>query len=322
MAAETEIIRQKLTQLLTQDPYLLRVFPSAGNIERAKLSRARLLLKNARDNNVDLSSAVEAAIAIEVIHLATLVHDDVIDDSPMRRNAASFKASHGNKSAVLYGDYLFSLGVNHVQATQNAACASVFTECIHDTCRGEAIQDLVLSDPQFSPKIEDLYGVARGKTGALFAFCTQAPALIRADTPEALQTALKEIGYLLGLAYQLADDVLDLAGTQENLGKPACNDLRENCMTTPLFRLMQELNMDWQQLRTRYLNNENELSEYFLHSASYKVLKAEIDAVKSQLDRLVDVCRSHDWEIQEIVAYFWGEYVQNRLYSLKDAECH
>lgn len=322
MAAETEIIRQKLTQLLTQDPYLLCVFPSAGNIERAKLSRARLLLKNARDNNVDLSSAIEAAIAIEVIHLATLVHDDVIDDSPMRRNAASFKASHGNKSAVLYGDYLFSLGVNHVQATQNAACASVFTECIRDTCRGEAIQDLVLSDPQFSPKIEDLYGVARGKTGALFAFCTQAPALIRADTPEALQTALKEIGYLLGLAYQLADDVLDLAGTQENLGKPACNDLRENCMTTPLFRLMQELNMDWQQLRSRYLNNENELSEYFLHSASYKVLKAEIDAVKSQLDRLVDVCRSHDWEIQEIVAYFWGEYVQNRLYSLKDAECH
>ena len=322
MAAETEIIRQKLTQLLTQDPYLLRVFPSAGNIERAKLSRARLLLKNARDNNVDLSSAIEAAIAIEVIHLATLIHDDVIDDSPMRRNTASFKASHGNKSAVLYGDYLFSLGVNHVQATQNAACASVFTECIHDTCRGEAIQDLVLSDPQFSPKIEDLYGVARGKTGALFAFCTQAPALIRADTPAALQVALKEIGYLLGLAYQLADDVLDLAGTQENLGKPACNDLRENCMTTPLFRLMQELNMDWQQLRARYLNNENELSDYFLQSASYQSLKAEIDAVKDELDNLVGVCRSHDWEIQQIVAYFWSEYVQNRLYSLKDAECH
>lgn len=322
MAAETEIIRQKLTQLLTQDPYLLRVFPSAGNIERAKLSRARLLLKNAKDNNVDLSLAIEAAIAIEVIHLATLIHDDVIDDSPMRRNTASFKASHGNKSAVLYGDYLFSLGVNHVQATQNAACASVFTECIHDTCRGEAIQDLVLSDPQFSPKIEDLYGVARGKTGALFAFCTQAPALIRADTPAALQAALKEIGYLLGLAYQLADDVLDLAGTQENLGKPACNDLRENCMTTPLFRLMQELSMDWEQLRVRYLNNENELSDYFLQSASYKSLKAEIDAVKNELDSLVAVCRSNDWEIQEIVAYFWGEYVQNRLYSLKDAECH
>lgn len=322
MAAETEIIRQKLTQLLTQDPYLFRVFPSAGNIERAKLSRARLLLKNAKDNKVDLNVAIEAAIAIEVVHLATLIHDDVIDDSPMRRNTASFKASHGNKSAVLYGDYLFSLAVNHVQATQNGACASVFTECIHDTCRGEAIQDLVLSEPQFSPSTEDLYSVARGKTGALFAFCTQAPALIRSDTSEALQAALKEIGYLLGLAYQLADDVLDLAGTQENLGKPACNDLRENCMTTPLFRLMQEFNMDWQQLRNRYLNNENELTEYFLQSASYKTLKSEIDAVKDELDRLVGVCSSHDWEIQEIVAYFWGEYVQNRLYSLKDAECH
>jgi geranylgeranyl pyrophosphate synthase len=195
MAADTTVIRQKLTQLLTQDSYLSRVFPSTGNIERAKLSRARLLLKNAKDNNVDLSTAIEAAVAIEVVHLATLVHDDVIDDSPMRRNSASFKASHGNKSAVLYGDYLFSLAVNHVQTTQNGACASVFTECIHDTCRGEAIQDLMLSSPDFSPRTEDLFAVARGKTGALFAFCTQAPALIRADTPEVLQAALKEIGY-------------------------------------------------------------------------------------------------------------------------------
>ena len=318
--SETEVIRQRLTEILTRDEYLSRVFPFTGDLSKAKFSRAKLLLKNASDNGVDLNLALEAALGIEMVHLATLIHDDVIDDSNLRRNEQSFRSVKGDKGAVLYGDYLFSSSVNQIQTTQNQGCSRVFVECINTTCRGEAIQDLLLTETDYQPTLELMHEVARGKTGALFSFCTEAPAWIANGISESVKNALKEIGYLLGLGYQLADDVLDIAGVEENLGKPAGNDLMQNCMTTPLFVMMNHQNLSWNELREKYVENCSLLQDDFLNGESFVEIKDQIGNIKNKLDNLVQLCNNENWEIGGIVSLFWSLYVKKRMDLLLDAK--
>ncbi len=313
MISEIEHTRKRLIEILTEDKLLAQVFPFTGDLESAKLSRARLLMKNAADNSVDLNQALEAAIGIEMVHLATLIHDDVIDDSDLRRNQDSFRAAKGDKGAVLYGDYLFSSAIQQIISTQNQECASAFVESINNTCRGEAIQDLFLTSEEFSPTIEDMHDVARGKTGALFAFCTLGPACVKGTISELGKSTLKEIGYLLGLAYQLTDDVMDILGVEENLGKPAGNDLNKNCMTTPLYMLMQEYELEWRDLRKRYTEGNADIKSDFIASHSFEQVKTQITDIKKDLDDKVEICRNENWQIGEIVELFWSLYVEKRI---------
>jgi heptaprenyl diphosphate synthase len=317
---DTETIRQKLTDLLTSDSLLSRVFPLTGDLSRAKFSRAKLLLKNALDNKADEKLAIEAAIGIEMVHLATLVHDDVIDDSNLRRNEASFRATKGDKGAVLYGDYLFSSAVRQIQNTQNQGCAKAFVGCINETCRGEAIQDLLLTASDFNPTLQIMYEVARGKTGALFSFCTEAPAWMLPNTSMELKNALREIGFLLGLGYQLADDTLDISGVEENLGKPAGNDLNQNCMTSPLFLMMNEKGDSWESFRGHYLSGNGDLKVDFLSGPIYEKVKSEITKIRYQLQDKIQICSKNNWKIETIVNIFWEQYVQKRMSLLKDLE--
>lgn len=320
MSEHAETVRSKLKALLTRDPLLKRVFSSTGDLDRAKLSRARLLLKNATDNGVDLDLAIEAAVGIELVHLATLIHDDVIDDSELRRNEQSFRSAKGDKSAVLYGDYLFSAAVAQIQNTQEAGCAKVFVESIHQTCRGEALQDLLLTSEGFDPELENLFDVSRGKTGALFSFCTEAPAWMNVKVKDEIKNHLREIGYLLGLGYQLADDVLDIAGVEANLGKPAGNDLQKNTMTTPLYLMMKSQNKNWKEFREYYFGNGEKLKSEFLNSAQHEKLLSLIDEAEQKVNALVQACANEGWEINEIVQFFWNLYIKKRLELLKDIE--
>jgi len=310
MMTETDHIRARLTEVLTADTLLSQVFPFTGDIEKAKLSRAKLLMKNARDNKTPYQQALDAAVGVEIAHLASLIHDDVIDDSDMRRNQASFRAAKGDKNAILYGDYLFTLSVHHIQSTQNYECAKLFVECIKNTCRGETIQDLLLNSADFKPTLEIMAEVAKGKTGALFAFCTQAPACINSDTPTEVKTALNEIGHLLGLAYQLADDFLDIISTETNLGKPVGHDLQQNCLTTPLLMMAQETGQDWYSFRQGYLQDELKIKTDFLNSNSYTQIKAQLSTIKQTLDQHIETCTQQHWHIDEIVDLFWLRYIK------------
>ncbi len=316
--SEVDIIRQRLTGIFTEDELLSKVFSFTGDLGRAKFSRAKLLMKNATDNSVNADLALEAALGIEMVHLATLIHDDVIDDSDMRRSEKSFRSAKGDKGAVLYGDYLFSSAVKQIQTTQNEGCSKVFVECINETCRGEAIQDLLLTSPDFTPTLEIMHEVAKGKTGALFSFCTEAPAWISEGTSMVVRGALKEIGFLLGLGYQLADDVLDITGVEENLGKPAGNDLVQNCMTTPLFMMMQESGLSWNEFREVNIKSRCDLKMNFLNGPIYSEIKGQILKIKMDLDSKVTICKNENWDITEIVSIFWGLYVEKRMSLLKD----
>ena len=313
-----QVLREKLSRILKGDPVLADIFPLTGNLERAKFSRGRLLCKMASDNGASLDLAVEAAVGLELVHLATLIHDDVIDDADLRRDRASFRSIKGDRAAILFGDYLFSAAIHQIQVTQNSGCAQIFTERVFDTCRGESIQDLTLTWEDSRPSLDLLKEAARGKTGALFAFCTEA-SLWMIDANEQQKKAARECGFLCGLAFQWADDLLDIAGSTTDLGKPAGNDLLKNTMTTPLFLLMQEKNMTWQQLREVYSSKTSLLVSDFFNGPAYIQFLGLIDQVQQQLMQLGSILEQSGIKIQDTLNLFWSKYVQSRMDSLKDA---
>ena len=316
-ALNPEVLRSKLRHIISKDPICADLFPLTGNLDRAKFSRGRLLCKIAFDNGLNLEQAQEAAVGLELVHLATLVHDDVIDDSDLRRDKASLRSVKGDRAAILFGDFLFSAAIKQIQSTQSQDCATTFTERVYDTCRGESIQDLMLTWEDSKPNLPLLIEAARGKTGALFSFCTEAPLWSGNYSPEQRAKA-RECGFLGGLAFQLADDLLDIAGSSKDLGKPAGNDLVKNTMTTPLFLVMQEQKLTWQQLRDKYCSNTSALRDDFFQGEAHQQLLTLIEKTKLQLQQLGNELERSGVTIQESLELFWSRYVQSRMLSLKD----
>lgn len=314
-----DFLRTRFKAFFEKDSLMANILPLAGNLDRAKFSRAKLLLKIAEDNRVDMEQAVNAALGVEMVHLATLVHDDVIDDADMRREQDSFRSKRGNKSAILYGDYLFSSAIDQIQQTQSSGCSKLFTERVKDTCRGESIQDLYLTEKESSPTLDLLHEVARGKTGALFAFCTEAPLWMNREFSEISRKCMGEIGFLSGLGYQLADDILDIGGTKANLGKSTCNDLLKNVMTTPLFMFMKELRLNWNTLRDSFFHRTDDFSNEFLESESFEKIKIQINDIRGLIEEKLEIVEKDGVVMREVVEIFWHRYVTQRMKQLSDS---
>jgi geranylgeranyl pyrophosphate synthase len=313
-----QILRDRLAVILTAEPALAAAFSNLGDLERAKFSRAKLLCKIARDNGADAQLATEASIGLELVHLATLIHDDVIDDADLRRDKKNLRSVKGDRCAILFGDYLFASAIKQVQNSQSSGLASAFIDRIVDTCRGESIQDLSLTWEDSTPTEALLTEAARGKTGALFAFCCEAPLWMNHENEELIQKA-RECGFLCGLAFQLADDLLDMAGSTDDLGKPAGNDLIKNTMTTPLFYFMEAKSLNWEELRANYATNTDQLKKDFFSSSAYPKLLERITQIKSDLKILGDELEQSNININETLSLFWSRYVQSRMTELKDA---
>jgi geranylgeranyl pyrophosphate synthase len=317
MSFDVEKLRDKLQNLLYRDAALANIFPLAGNLERAKFSRARLLTHIAAENELNLDLALEAGMGLEVVHLATLIHDDVIDEADLRREKRSFRNVKGDRGAILFGDYLFSTAIHQIQSTQNSGCAKLFTNRVFDTCRGESIQDLLLTWEDSSPNEALLEEAALGKTGALFSFCTEAPFWF-ADFDQTTRSKAGQVGLLFGLGFQLADDLLDLAGDTLNLGKKAGNDLVKNTMTIPLFYLMQEKGLNWKQLRETYVSNLDQLKDDFFQGTSYPKLLQKIESTYCELTQLTAWLEERNITIKETAEKFWDNYVIKRMMTLND----
>ena len=175
---------------------------------------------------------VNLAACVEFIHTATLLHDDVVDESDMRRGLASANAVFGNKASVLVGDFLFARafqlmtddGALRVMAILSAASATI--------AEGEVLQMSTQND--LSTSLERYLEVIHGKTAALFAAACRVGAVV-AGRPASEELALETFGTNLGMAFQLVDDALDYAADQERLGKTVGDDFREGKITLPVL---------------------------------------------------------------------------------------
>lgn len=203
--------------------------------------RAYLLLAAAADEQDQVPvAAIDAAAALELLHLATLVHDDIIDDAPLRRGVASVHSRFGKKTAVLSGDYLFSLAMTLIAsiAEDYPVKYSEFSRAISQICLGELSQHQHNRDPDLT--VYSYLRIIAGKTGVLFALAMYAGAILNGD-PEAKARLMGRFGHYIGMHFQLADDCLDYEASTETMRKLTSKDLAEGVVTLPLiFALAQK----------------------------------------------------------------------------------
>ena len=205
----------------------------AGHLINAggKRIRPMLTLATARLFGYDGDDHVKLAAAVELIHGATLLRDDVVDASALRRGAETANIIWGNKESVLVGDYIFSRAFELMVDAKNLSVLQVLSRASGVIAEGEVLQ---LTTQKNTATTFDMYiAVVEAKTAALFAGATQSGALI-AGADAAQEEAMRRYGHNLGVAYQLIDDALDYAGFEADLGKSVGDDFREGKMTLPV----------------------------------------------------------------------------------------
>ncbi len=177
------------------------------------------------------------AAAIEALHTATLIHDDVIDGALLRRGQSTLNAVWTPAGTVMAGNYLFARAAALAAETGHPRVIRLFAETLNTIVDGELRQAFAVRD-WGQPK-ERYYERIYGKTAALFAVATQSPAVL-GDAPSEAEEALRRYGYHLGMAFQIVDDILDFVADAKTLGKPAGSDLAAGIITLPVYYYLQD----------------------------------------------------------------------------------
>jgi len=202
-----------------------------------KRVRPALLILSAKVFGEETDDAViRLATVMELLHLATLVHDDIIDGAEMRRGRRAVSTQWGNNTAVLMGDWLYMSAFETALHQRNLAILDSLTEATRKMTEGELIQLTLIGNIRITE--EQHLDIVRRKTGFLFSACCRVGGILRGAS-ETEQLALADYGMNLGIAFQLTDDLLDFTSDSEKLGKPVLSDLREGKLTLPLIRLLE-----------------------------------------------------------------------------------
>jgi octaprenyl-diphosphate synthase len=230
MAAVNAVIRERMaSRHAPRIPEVTAHLVDAGG----KRLRPLLTLAAARMLGYQGSDHVKLAATVEFIHTATLLHDDVVDESHRRRGRPTANLLWDNKSSVLVGDYLFSRSFQLMVETGNLRVLDILANASATIAEGEVLQLTAAQDLRTD---EGVYlQVIRGKTAALFSAATEVGAVI-AEAPEAQVRALFDYGDALGIAFQIVDDILDYGGQDAVIGKNTGDDFRERKLTLPVIK--------------------------------------------------------------------------------------
>jgi geranylgeranyl pyrophosphate synthase len=180
-----------------------------------------------------------AAMAIEFIHNATLIHDDLIDGAPTRRGLRTIHETLGPNPAIIIGDYYFAKGANLMSQIGNPEIDAVLSQTVMTICFGEMLQ--LTSQRRYDQSLEEYYAKIERKTAVLLAASTFCGAVLGGLDDRQVE-AIRSFGRLLGMSFQIADDVLDYLATEEEVGKPVGNDLKQGTVTLPLMLARQSTN--------------------------------------------------------------------------------
>lgn len=231
-----------------------------------KRIRPALTLLSGQFYNYDLTSLLPMATAAEVLHTATLVHDDAIDNSPTRRGRSTVYKVWGEEKAILLGDYLFAEAGALTATTRNLRVIKLFADTLKTISSGELNQafnafNLEQSHEQYFHRVSQ-------KTAALFRMSTESGAVL-SQAPEASIQILIEYAHNLGIAFQIVDDILDFIGTEEELGKPVGSDLTQGTLTLPAIMLLEQ-----------YPEN-NPVKRFFTNKTDQEDIKKAIELVRN-----------------------------------------
>ena len=230
------------------------------------------------------SEHVDLAVIVELIHVATLVHDDIVDEAEWRRSQPTLNARWGNSLSVLLGDWLFAHALNLSSEFDNVEVSRAIASAAREVCTGEIIQTQRRFDLHLG--IDDYLRIIEMKTGSLFAVAADLGAMLsKAD--QATQNSLKIFGQKIGTAYQIYDDCIDIAGNERLTGKTLGSDLRKGKLTLPVLMLLSGRNgADKEHFSQLILDARfEEIAQLLKSSHTNGALGASIDAGQTLLSQ-------------------------------------
>lgn len=237
MVADLAAVEAALRDEIQRDPEAVSAPMADLFAAGGKRLRPALVLLSAKCGEYDIEKLMPAAMAVELTHAATLVHDDVIDRSAVRRGRPTIAASLGDEPAIVIGDFYFAKAYEHAARTASAEVVSILARTVMEICAGEVQQQSIRY--RYSTGVEEYMPRIEAKTATLLAACCDIGAVL-AGLPDSQRSALHEYGRYLGLAFQIADDVLDYLGSEEEIGKPIGHDIAEGFATLPLMIARQD----------------------------------------------------------------------------------
>ncbi|HHW42331.1 heptaprenyl diphosphate synthase [Desulfofundulus thermobenzoicus] len=234
---ELAVVERELQNALqTPDPLLTE---TATHLLKAggKRLRPAFSLLGGKCFNFNLERILPLAVALELIHMATLIHDDVVDDAQTRRGKPTIRACWGNRISTHVGDYLFARSLIIIARYDNPLIPRVLADTSVKMCEGE-IQQISGSFTEDQSVRDYFYRINR-KTALLIAASCQLGA-VACGAPADIHLALRRYGHYLGMAFQITDDILDLVARQGQLGKPVGSDLRQGIITLPVIYALEQ----------------------------------------------------------------------------------
>lgn len=238
LSSDIEAINSLIIDSLTVDETLIKLVGTYLSESGGKRIRPILTVLSSKIFGYQGENAIKLAAAIEFIHMATLLHDDVVDNSTMRRFKPSANAVWGNNASILVGDFLFSQAFKLMVSTKVIPALTVLSNASSIIIKGEVSQLMKLEDKKFISEQEYLK-IINAKTAELFSASCQVGAILAEKKDEA--RILKEFGFCLGNIFQIADDALDYLSDSKSVGKNAGDDFYEGKVTLPLILLTKKI---------------------------------------------------------------------------------
>ena len=233
--SDMQSVNQLIQQQVDSDVALINQLGFYIVNSGGKRLRPLLTVLAARALNIQSQQHHTLAAIIEFIHTATLLHDDVVDESTMRRGRETANALFGNQASVLVGDFLYTRSFQMMVSLNSMRVMEILSDSTNRIAQGEVQQLMNCNDPNTTE--ESYFDVIYGKTARLFEAATQLAAVITGQTKE-IEVAMQDYGKHLGTAFQLADDLLDYESDADAMGKNAGDDLAEGKPTLPLLYAM------------------------------------------------------------------------------------
>lgn len=243
--SDINLIEQTLEDTIKAESPLLRQASLHLLQAGGKRIRPVFVLLAGKFGDYDIHAMKNVAVALELIHMASLVHDDVIDDAEIRRGQETIKAKWDNLTAMYTGDYIFARSLELMTAIPNPLVHQILSDTIVELCIGEIEQ--IKDKYYFNQNLRDYLRRIKRKTALLIAASCQLGAVC-ANTHEQVYRKLYQFGYYVGMSFQITDDILDFTATEEELGKPSGSDLLQGNITLPVLYAMED-----QQLREKII---------------------------------------------------------------------
>jgi heptaprenyl diphosphate synthase len=235
--SDINIVEKELEDRIYSESLLLR--QASLHILQAGGKRIRpvFVLLAGKFGHYDINVIKNVAVALELIHMASLVHDDVIDDADLRRGKPTIKSKWDNKIAMYTGDYIFALAIELMTEIEKPVAHQILSNAIVELCIGEIEQ--IKDKYRFEQHLKDYLRRIKRKTALLIAVSCQLGA-IAAGVDKNTHKKLFRFGYYVGMSFQIIDDILDFTATEKELGKPAGSDLIQGNITLPVLYAMED----------------------------------------------------------------------------------